>query len=158
MEQENRHYWKRSQVPAFGSWDCNNGDDYPIPFTECFESARQAGLFHYGYSQDSDLYVTGDLYQNHIVNPTMIVVPRRKKRGSYKEGKKEAWVMCDNCEKESSSPVNVPLSPVPTTRHVPKKPVDEDLYKISPELLYTKSKMKGIRRFFSSCLLPTCAS
>lgn len=152
--EENRYYLKRSHVPAFGSWDCNN-DDFPIPFTECFESARQTGLFDYSYSQDSDLYVTGDLYQNNIVTPTMIVVPRRKKKGSYKEARKEAaWVMSDNCEKESPTPL--PLSP-PTVKRVPKKPVDEDLYKISPDLLYSKSKMKGIRGFISSCLLPTCA-
>ncbi|XP_006352822.1 uncharacterized protein [Solanum tuberosum] len=137
--EETRYYLKRSQVPAFGSWDCND-NDFPIPFTECFESARQAGLIHYTYSQDSDLYVTGDLYQNHVVTPTMIVVPRRKKKGSYKEGRNEAWVMCDNCEKESPRHV-VALSPVPTVRHVPRKPVDEDLYKISPDLLYPKSKM-----------------
>ncbi|KAH0663520.1 hypothetical protein KY285_028503 [Solanum tuberosum] len=48
--------------------------------------------------------------------------------------------MCDNCEKESPRHV-VALSPVPTVRHVPRKPVDEDLYKISPDLLYPKSKM-----------------
>ncbi|XP_059300761.1 uncharacterized protein LOC132053007 [Lycium ferocissimum] len=148
---ENNYYFKRSHVPAFGSWDCNN-DDFPIPFTECFESARQAGLYNYSYSQDSDLYVTGDLYQNHIVTPTMIVVPRRKKKASYKEARKDAWEMGD-CEKESPSPV--PLSP-PTAKPVPK-PVDEDLYKISPDLLYSKSKTKGIRGFISSCLLPTCA-
>ncbi|XP_060176629.1 uncharacterized protein LOC132606943 [Lycium barbarum] len=148
---ENNYYFKRSHVPAFGSWDCNN-DDFPIPFTECFESARQAGLYNYSYSQDSDLYVTGDLYQNHIVTPTMIVVPRRKKKASYKEARKDAWEMGD-CEGESPSPV--PLSP-PTAKPVPK-PVDEDLYKISPDLLYSKSKMKGIRGFISSCLLPTCA-
>ncbi|KAG5603192.1 hypothetical protein H5410_034562 [Solanum commersonii] len=153
--EENRYYLKRSQVPAFGSWDCYDSD-FPIPFTECFESARQAGLIHYTYSQDSDLYVTGDLYQNHVVTPTMIVVPRRKKKGSYKEGRKEGWVMCDNCEKESPRHVSVPLSPVPTARHMHRKPVDEDLYKISPDLLYPKSKMKGIRGFMSSCLMPSC--
>ncbi|MCD7452266.1 hypothetical protein HAX54_016098 [Datura stramonium] len=149
MEEEKRYYLKRNQVPAFGSWDYCNDDEFPIPFTECFETARQAaGLFHYRYSQDSDLYVTGDLYQNHIVTPTMIVVPRRKKKGSYKEGgRKEGWGV--TCDKESSSPD-------PTARCVPKKPVDEDLYKISPDLLYSKSKMKGIKGFISSCLLPTC--
>lgn len=58
-----------------------------------------------------------------------------QKKGGYKEGRKEAWVMCDNCEKES------PRHVAPTAKPVPKKPVDEDLYKISPDLLYPKSKM-----------------
>lgn len=66
-------YW-RSHVPAFGSWDCN--DD--LPFTQCFESARQAGLLRYSYSEDRDLYVAGDLYENDVVTPAMIVVPRRR--------------------------------------------------------------------------------
>lgn len=70
---------KKSHVPAFGSWDCN--DD--LPFTQCFESARQAGLLRYSYSEDRDLYVAGDLYQNDIVTPAMIVVPRRRVRPSF---------------------------------------------------------------------------
>lgn len=62
------------QVPAFGSWDWN--DD--VPFTECFETARQVGLLRYSYSEERDLYVTGDLYENNVVTPAMIVVPRRR--------------------------------------------------------------------------------
>jgi len=63
-------------VPAFGSWDWNDN----LPFTECFESARQAGFLRYSCSEseDRDLYVTGDLYENDVVTPAMIVVPRRR--------------------------------------------------------------------------------
>lgn len=69
-------------MPAFGSWDWNDN----LPFTQCFESARQAGFLRYSYSEnpeeeeeeDRDLYVTGDLYDNHVVTPAMIVVPRRR--------------------------------------------------------------------------------
>lgn len=63
-------------MPAFGSWDWNDN----LPFTQCFESARQAGLLRYGYSEseDRDLYVTGDLYENDFVKPAVIVVPRRR--------------------------------------------------------------------------------
>ncbi|GKA84078.1 hypothetical protein Tco_0805673, partial [Tanacetum coccineum] len=71
-KREEKEY-KRNHVPAFGSWDCN--DD--LPFTQCFETARQAGLLRYSYSEDRDLYVTGDLYDNNVVTPAMIVVPRR---------------------------------------------------------------------------------
>lgn len=71
------YYYKRSchgHVPAFGSWDWNND----LPFTQCFESARQAGLLRYSFdSQERDLYVAGDLYDNDIVTPAMIVVPRQ---------------------------------------------------------------------------------
>ncbi|GFZ01838.1 hypothetical protein Acr_15g0004470 [Actinidia rufa] len=148
-------FW-RGHVPAFGSWDCN--DD--LPFTQCFESARQAGLLRYSYSQDRDLYVAGDLYQNDVVTPAMIVVPRRRaKVGRYsqphaKKVKKqeETWVVCD--VKQPPSPPTPPATP----RKAPKA-VDEDLYKISPELLFAKPpKRKRGLGLFSSCLMPTCAS
>ncbi|KAL8146708.1 uncharacterized protein LOC141705980 [Apium graveolens] len=140
--------FKKSHVPAFGSWDCN--DD--LPFTQCFETARQAGLLRYSYSQDRDLYVTGDLYQNDVVTPAMIVVPRRRGKGGYphvKEGKKEGWLVC-----EYEYDVKEAASPVPP-RKAPKA-VDEDLYKISPDLLYASSKRKRRFGLFSCCLRPSC--
>ncbi|MFS7997801.1 hypothetical protein Hanom_Chr12g01146191 [Helianthus anomalus] len=142
-------HYRRNHIPAFGSWDCN--DD--LPFTQCFESARQAGLIRYS-GGDRDLYVAGDLYENNIVTPAIIVAPRR--RGYPKKPKKEVWVEYDDCEtKEPPSPVSVaaeqPSSP-PAVRRVKPKPVDEDLYKISPELLREKPKRKkwGL---FSSCVM-----
>ncbi|KAH6814256.1 hypothetical protein C2S51_023274 [Perilla frutescens var. frutescens] len=134
-------YW-RSHVPAFGSWDCN-GD---LPFTQCFESARQAGLLRYSYSEDRDLYVAGDLYENDVLTPAVIVVPRRRGKAEYgreREGKKDAWAMCD-CECE--------LSPAP--RRPSAKAVDEDLYKISPHLLRRHAKRKRGWGIFTSCLRP----
>ncbi|GFP91171.1 hypothetical protein PHJA_001261100 [Phtheirospermum japonicum] len=111
-------YFQRSHVPAFGSWDCY--DD--LPFTQCFESARQAGLLRYTYSEERDLYVAGDLYENDTLTPAMIVVPRSAtgKTGypQEKEGKQEAWA---------------------APRPAPKA-VDEDLYKISPHLLRQQAK------------------
>ncbi|KAL8531101.1 hypothetical protein ACS0TY_007928 [Phlomoides rotata] len=133
-------YW-RSHVPAFGSWDYN--DD--LPFTQCFESARQAGLLRYSYSEDRDLYVAGDLYENDVVTPAMIVVPRRRQgktgyNNKEREVKKDIW----ECESENE------------VKSVAPKAVDEDLYKISPHLLRQHNKRKkagwGI---FSSCLRPT---
>ncbi|KAI4356309.1 hypothetical protein L6164_000341 [Bauhinia variegata] len=140
------YYYKRSHVPAFGSWDWNDS----LPFTQCFESARQAGLLRYSYSEseDRDLYVTGDLYENDVVTPAMIVVPRisaKVRDQNGKEAKKQTWV----------KDVKEPCSPPPLPRPTPK-PVDEDLYKISPELLYAKTRKKRGLSLFSSCLVPTC--
>ncbi|CAI9107297.1 OLC1v1006622C1 [Oldenlandia corymbosa var. corymbosa] len=146
---------KRGHIPAFGSWDCNND----LPFTQCFESATQAGLLRYSYSEDRDLYVAGDLYQNDVVTPAMIVVPRRRVKSSYQGGKEakgggEAWVVCD-CE--NGVTLKAPPSPLPPSppRRAPKA-VDEDLYKISPELLRAKPRKKSGWRLFSSCLVPSC--
>ncbi|XP_009779807.1 uncharacterized protein [Nicotiana sylvestris] len=151
MDESNYYFMRRSHVPAFGCWDCND-NEFPIPFTQCFESARQAGLLRYSYYEDPDLYVAGDLYQNDIVTPTMIVVPRRKRKAVGKEGRKD----CEYDDvKEGASPV--PPAPHPSPKRAPKA-VDEDLYKISPTLLYAKPKRKGFKEFFSSCLRPICVS
>lgn len=143
-------YYKKSQVPAFGSWDWNDN----LPFTQCFESARQAGLLRCSYSEseERDLYVTGDLYENNVVTPAMIVVPRRRANvvdQHEKETKLKNWIS-DDVDSESPSPTPLPR---PTS-----KPVDEDLYKISPGLVYAKAKKKRGLCFFSSCLLPTCVA
>ncbi|XP_012084949.1 uncharacterized protein LOC105644263 isoform X1 [Jatropha curcas] len=144
------YYYSRNHVPAFGSWDWNND----LPFTQCFESARQAGLLRYSFSEDRDLYVAGDLYENDVVTPAMIVVPRRRgkvRQSREKEEKRqENWAVGD--VKEAPSPNNNFMA---MSRPTPK-PVDEDLYKIPPELLYQKPKKKRGLCFFSSCLLPTC--
>ncbi|TMX05215.1 hypothetical protein EJD97_000959 [Solanum chilense] len=160
MDGSNYYLMNRSHIPAFGSWDCNN--DFPIPFTQCFESAKKVGLLRYSYSDDRDLYVAGDLYQNDILTPAMIVVPRRKRKSSISDGvgkaRKERWVVC-NCEYEyDEEKKDISIVPPPPPPIRASKAVDEDLYKISPQLLHYKPTRKGVRRFFSSCLLPTCAS
>ncbi|XP_054784838.1 uncharacterized protein LOC129291490 [Prosopis cineraria] len=151
------YYYRRSHVPAFGSWDWNDN----LPFTECFESATQGGFFRYTFSdsdhQDRDLYVAGDLYQNDVVTPAMIVVPRPtktkvKKRQAETGEEKHKWE--SEFEGTRSSSTNTDhIIGVP--RPAPK-PVDEDLYRISPELLYQKHRKKRGLGIFSSCLLPAC--
>ncbi|CAL1361710.1 unnamed protein product [Linum trigynum] len=137
------YYYGGGHVPPFGSWDWNND----LPFTQCFESARQAGFLRYSYSEDRDLYVAGDLYQNDVVTPTVIVVPRRprQQQGKVRQSRiKQGKTTGKECEgvvvKEPPSP---PPNSTATTRRNPK-PVDEDLYKISPELLYASSKPKKV--------------
>lgn len=105
---------------------------------------------NYSESEERDLYVTGDLYENNVVTPAMIVVPRRRANvvdQHEKETKLKNWIS-DDVDSESPSPTPLPR---PTS-----KPVDEDLYKISPGLVYAKAKKKRGLCFFSSCLLPTC--
>ncbi|XP_057780969.1 uncharacterized protein LOC130999459 [Salvia miltiorrhiza] len=144
--------FKRSHVPAFGSWDCNG----ELPFTQCFESAREAGLLRCSYTEERDLYVAGDLYENDAFTPAMIVVPRhRGKNSRKKEGKKKNGSVVWDCGFDD---LKAPPSPAgaaaPPCRPQPKA-VDEDLYKISPDLLRAQSKRKRPWKLFSSCL-PSC--
>ncbi|OAY32897.1 uncharacterized protein LOC110630405 isoform X2 [Manihot esculenta] len=152
---EEYNYYSRNNIPAFGSWDWK--DD--LPFTQCFESAREGGLIRYSYSEDRDLYVAGDLYENDVVTPAMIVVPRRRakvRQSRVKEERKKqqkSWVVNDM--KEPPSPT-APPQPNPAKARPTPKPVDEDLYTLSPQLLYAKPNKKRGLCFFSSCLLPNC--
>ncbi|CAH8363050.1 unnamed protein product [Eruca vesicaria subsp. sativa] len=157
-------YYRRGHVPAFGSWDWNDA----VPFTQCFETAtttttqqhqqQQPSFLHYApYTQDRDLYLAGDLYDNHhlVAAPAVILVPRRRakvgqepKKASSKEQHKFKTEA-----RESDAPISCP-TPVVKRR---TKPVDEDLYRISPTLLTVKSTKKRGGGFgcISRCFLPT---
>ncbi|XP_044498599.1 uncharacterized protein LOC123220444 isoform X2 [Mangifera indica] len=170
------YHCKRSgQIPAFGNWDYSNN----LPITQYFESARQAGLLRYSSSSgESDLYVRRscggrDLPAGDSKKPSRSVngsLPRKtrvgEKRGpQVKEQKKQQQVkkVCDNhvTQPPRKQPPPLPRSKygvvTPTQPPVrPPKAVDEDLYKIPPELLHSHNnrKMTG----FFSCLVPACAS
>ncbi|XWS57808.1 hypothetical protein CRYUN_Cryun09bG0205200 [Craigia yunnanensis] len=161
---------KRSgQIPAFGDWDYAN----ELPITQYFECARQAGLIRFSSSSgESNPYVPGDLYtvdlRKHSRNfaPVRKVSRVREKRGGphVKEQKKEGRV-CDVTEPprkyQHQHPHHVPISKnnnnstsskqlkddvVPPKKLPvrPPKPVDEDLYKIPPELLHSSKRVSII--------------
>lgn len=69
-----------------------------------------------------------------MINGMNVMVQAKARYPQMKEGKKEGWMVCE-CEYD----VKEPPSPVAPPRKAPKA-VDEDLYKISPDLLYAKSK------------------
>ncbi|KAL9227493.1 hypothetical protein vseg_003176 [Gypsophila vaccaria] len=158
--------WNNYHVPAFGSWDYCENDN--LPYTQCFESARAVGsLVRYGsYNSDDvehhrDLYVAGDLYQNDVVTPAVILVPRRVRKGgsnNVKGGKKQEkqeWggYSCDI--KQQLSPV---VSPTYNNKSTvsKSKAIDQDLYQIPPEFYHLKPRRKRGFGLFSSCLQPTC--
>ncbi|KAH0467065.1 hypothetical protein IEQ34_004303 [Dendrobium chrysotoxum] len=146
---EHRKSW---QIPTFGNWDY--GDEMPI--TQYFESARQAGLVRAGFSGagcEEDLFVP-------VAMPVKLAyqdgLSRRKvRKGNDSGGQEKA------CSKELKQ-----MKQGRTSGHVagqPRKPivapkaVDEDLYKIPPELLCQKPKKKRLlRNLFSECLGLNC--
>ncbi|OVA01653.1 hypothetical protein BVC80_9073g92 [Macleaya cordata] len=164
--------FKRNQIPAFGNWDYSDG----LPITQYFESARQAGLLRYSCGE-RDLYGGEEfLYPDYhdLRKPAAItVVPRRKTKGATgekrynqvynKEHKKQGRVY-DVTEpaRHHSGPTypqqvdQVPQQPPPPPPRAPKA-VDEDLYKIPPELLYKQPKRKKMFGIFA-CLVPNCAA
>ncbi|GER54573.1 RPM1 interacting protein 4, partial [Striga asiatica] len=141
------YIFRRTHIPVFGSWDWDN----QTPFTQCFESARPEGHFRYSNSEEErDLYIAGDLYENDVVTPAMIVVPRRltEKAGYTKE---------KDCECKLKAPPSLVSASFSTPTYInPPKAVDEDLYKMSPDIVRAKKKRKRSRGFFSSCLRLDC--
>ncbi|KAF8370104.1 hypothetical protein HHK36_031861 [Tetracentron sinense] len=128
------HKWRN--IPAFGDWDYAND----LPITQYFESATQAGLLRHRSSGEGDLYKAGDLCGDDLkIPPRSTVVHRRKTKVSgrryphVKEQKKQGKVS-DLTEQPRQQHATKPPPP-----RAPKA-VDEDLYKIPPELLHTNPK------------------
>ncbi|XVE90070.1 hypothetical protein DITRI_Ditri20bG0047500 [Diplodiscus trichospermus] len=177
-------YCKRSgQIPAFGDWD--HANELPITqYFECARQAGLIRFS--SSSGESNPCVPGDLYTVGLRKHSRNLPPARKqvsrvreKRGAphVKEQKKGGRV-CDVTEPprkyKHQHPHHVPISNhnndnsksgeqlkndvVPPKRLPvrPPKPVDEDLYKIPPELLHSYKRKK--RPGFFSCLVPACAS
>ncbi|OAY41986.1 uncharacterized protein LOC110623560 [Manihot esculenta] len=166
------------QIPAFGDWEHAN----ELPITQYFESARQAGLIRYSSSGECDQYMHGDLYSTDFKKPSRDLGPQRKTtrvkerrvpHPHVKEQKKQVKVcdvtepqrrhqrqkpisMYSNVSEKNNEVVSVHPRPKLPVRVRPPKPVDEDLYKIPPELLRSSKRKKKVAGFLS-CLVPFCA-
>ncbi|TYH91581.1 hypothetical protein ES332_A13G125400v1 [Gossypium tomentosum] len=158
---------KRSgQIPAFGDWDHAT----ELPITQYFESAREAGLI--GFSSSSAKpkpYLTVDLKtkhpRNHVPVRKQVSRVKEKREGSggggplVTEEKKAGRVggvtepprklhyqyhhrhphhhvpnNINDCNKQHGNDV------VPPKR----LPVDEDLYKITPEILHSSKPVSAL--------------
>ncbi|KAH1259521.1 hypothetical protein GmHk_03G008960 [Glycine max] len=147
---------RSGQIPAFGNWDYAN----ELPITQYFESARQAGLVRYSSSSgESDPYVRADrdLYAVDFKKPIRNIPPSTLKKATrnrvVKEREKENVKMnmrkqgkvCDVTEQARK-----PVAAMHLDDAVPRlpKPVDEDLYKIPPELLGTTKRVGFLTKHF----------
>ncbi|XP_020595943.1 uncharacterized protein LOC110035944 [Phalaenopsis equestris] len=150
---EHRKSW---QVPTFGDWDY--GDQMPI--TQYFESARQAGLVRAGSLAAS---YEEDLFNVPVAMPVKLAYQdglyHRKVRDENGSGREKK-----SCSKEqkqrkqgrasAAGVVGPPRKPIAAP-----KAVDEDLYKIPPELLRRKPKKKTlVRNLFLGCLGLNCVA
>ncbi|XP_057439595.1 uncharacterized protein LOC130731346 isoform X2 [Lotus japonicus] len=143
-----------------------------MPITQYFESARQAGLVN-RYSSSSgesdpcnNVRVDHDLYSVDFKKKPLRNMPpstlrkgmrNRERRYPVKEGMNmrkqqgKVWDVTEHPRKHHDS------VPPPAPPRAPK-PVDEDLYKIPPELL-RRTKRKKMLGFISKCLVPAaCVS
>ncbi|XP_058740617.1 uncharacterized protein LOC131612886 [Vicia villosa] len=147
-------YWKTSgQIPAFGNWDYAN--EWPI--TQYFENARQAGLVPYSSSSgNSDPYAREE-HDLYIVEFKKQVPKEMRNRETRMRKQRKVYDVTDYPRKHPTNKKKVndvvcSAHQLPSTQF--PKAVDEDLYKISPELL-RKTKKKKLLGFIFKCLLPT---
>lgn len=137
--------YKKYQIPAFGYWDFT--DDLPI--TQYFESARHAGLLRYSAGNESDLYgCEFKMPSSNLVNATAVVSRSKIKESSkpyHQQRVKEQKMVGRVCD----------VTKPPKQTRAPKA-VDEDLYKIPPELLYEKPKRSKMLSFLSRYLVMNC--
>nr|POE89246.1 hypothetical protein CFP56_69700 [Quercus suber] len=180
-------YCKRSgQIPAFGDWD--NANELPITqYFECARQAGLIRYSSSSSGEtDHHPYVRGDLYAVDFNKTSRFVPPLRKTTreraggGGVREREKRynnnnhhhpqlkeqkkakvAQKVCDVTEPSTKTThtatttiQNDAVPPPPPA----SKPIDEDLYKIPPELLLHTSKRKKMLGFFSRCLAPACAA
>ncbi|CAK8544849.1 unnamed protein product [Lathyrus sativus] len=146
-------YWKRNgQIPAFGNWENAN----ELPITQYFENARQAGLIRYSSSSgdtDPDLYGVDFKKLGKTTRNRETTMRKQSKVYDVTEHPRKPM----NNKKKTLHVNDVVVRKAPLPTRLPK-PVDEDLYKISPELLRT-TKRKKMLGFISKCLVPTaCVS
>ncbi|KAJ4814842.1 Pathogenic type III effector avirulence factor Avr cleavage site-containing protein [Rhynchospora pubera] len=120
---------KRCRIPAFGNWD--SFDDVPI--SKCFESTVHTGLIHGHYFRE---YVSGDLLLVPLPTPVKpgLRIKRRQRKG-FNEKRRQRKVYYAREDEQLSLQNKRIRSP---------KAVDEDLYKIPPEFLYQKPKLRNI--------------
>ncbi|KAK7344120.1 hypothetical protein VNO77_13416 [Canavalia gladiata] len=144
---------RRTQIPAFGNWDFTN----ELPITRYFECARHAGLVRYSCSSNetpnSHLNKPLPLHNQEKRNRERHVIVNGRKKG--KSGK-----LYDVREQQGRNPIRVNklLQQNDTVPPTPKS-VDEDLYKIPPQLLHKTTKRKRMLGFISKCLVPaSCVS
>ncbi|RWV82901.1 hypothetical protein GW17_00055555 [Ensete ventricosum] len=122
---------RRRRIPAFGNWDYSD----ELPITQYFESAAQAGLIR-------DQCLSGD---DKLSKPAAAPVkPVKKGGGKGEKLRRKQERECGVTPQDSSQrrPGRAP------------KAVDEDLYKIPPELLYQKPKKVGTEDVSSPLLSP----
>lgn len=149
---EDRRRW---QIPEFGNWDF--GDEMPI--TQYFESARQAGLVRadfFGAACEEDLFKVPvavpvkPSYQDGLHHR------KSRKKSNSSVGEEKPHSKEQKGRKQGTASGVVAGGPTRRFKAAPKA-VDEDLYKIPPELLYQKPKRKKLlRNLLSGCLGLNC--
>ncbi|TKY52057.1 hypothetical protein E2542_SST23577 [Spatholobus suberectus] len=143
--------WKRSEhIPAFGNWDFAN----ELPITRYFECATQARVVRYTSS-----YADQTAHRHHNKHPPLRNHNKQETRNKERpcrhvnaNNKGKTYDVREQPRKSIRISKQLQVQQHDTVPRTPK-PVDEDLYKIPPELLNTNNKRKKMLGFISKCLV-----
>ncbi|CAN6993183.1 unnamed protein product [Brassica oleracea var. botrytis] len=148
---------KSGQIPRFGEWEEAN----EMPITQYFENPRQAGLLrhHHSISSSSSSSSSAEALKHAFHHPRQRHLhPSRQTAGTNERRRPQRRVRDVSAQTDKYyvdvTGVKQHQNNVASASR-PPKPVDEDLYKIPPELLYSsrRKRMPG----FLACLVP-CTS
>ncbi|XP_048602398.1 uncharacterized protein LOC106379223 isoform X2 [Brassica napus] len=129
---------KSGQIPRFGEWEEAN----EMPITQYFENPRQAEALKHGFHHPRQRHL-------HPSRQTAGTNERRRPQRRVRDVSAQTDKYYVDVTGVKQHQNNV------ASASRPPKPVDEDLYKIPPELLYSsrRKRMPG----FLACLVP-CTS
>ncbi|KMZ66830.1 hypothetical protein ZOSMA_288G00300 [Zostera marina] len=160
-------------IPAFGNWD--SCDEFQI--TRYFESARQAGLLRdQSFRKPATGTVNGDLFKLDVVPPSPLhyyycrkprkgVVERKHHHQHIEIQNKNQHQRRRQCHYHQNrhhhrNPNEQQYQTKSRNKGVAgevSKAIDEDLYKIPPELLYQKPKTKTVlANLWKKCMSLDC--
>ncbi|KAK4771981.1 hypothetical protein SAY86_013756 [Trapa natans] len=144
--------FRSGQIPAFGDWDYAND----LPITQYFDCARHAGLIRFSSSSgECDPRAAATTTTTDLYTPPRKTRPREKQK---KAGRISDVVQPPTKLRHAVSPPRSDEKPHRlAARAKPPKAVDEDLYKIPPEL-HPSAERKKMLGFISRCLVPDCST
>ncbi|KAI0492711.1 hypothetical protein KFK09_026987 [Dendrobium nobile] len=141
---EEKKSWK---IPPFGNWEYFD----EMSLSHCFDSASQPGLIRPSFFGDEDLFklkVAMPVKSAH----TCCSHCHRKVRKGHGVGMEKPFSKEQQQQKKQGT-VGNSTATMPRTRRAPMA-VDEDLYKIPPELLYQKpdKRQRVLRNLLWGCM------
>ncbi|CAL4907053.1 unnamed protein product [Urochloa decumbens] len=161
MEQRGRRW---QQIPVFGEWNqlqC----EAELPMTQYFESAMQAGLVvRAGHRCYHDAAAAGEvvLFRSSSSGSPPPHKPAKKVRSSGMEGgHQEEQVHAVSSRRRQQGPLAVADGGPRAARRPCRvvRSVDDDLYKVHPDLLPKKGKgRKHVRSLWMGCVGLNCVA
>ncbi|OEL38381.1 hypothetical protein BAE44_0000600 [Dichanthelium oligosanthes] len=140
---------RRLHIPVFGEWNQQQCEE--LPMTQYFESAMQAGLVRAGHCYHDATGGEVALYRSSSGSPPP-QKPAKKVRSAMENHQQQVHAVSRRRQQGPSVADGGSRAPR-RPRVVVVRSVDEDLYKVHPDLLPKKGKgRKHVRSLWMGCV------